>query len=130
MGGKVFNGTNDFDHNAIEELLDLVNNKILKNTGIECIPVGSAATPTPGKRSGDLDVIVDEKSVDWCVSMGLEVIKVASSDINDWFLLQKIAKTKHFTALNVKAIRTIMSVVRVVCAGIMTQKTYLINITK
>ena len=64
MGGKVFNGTNDFDHNAIEELLDLVNNKILKNTGIECIPVGSVATPTPGKRSGDLDVIVDEKSVD------------------------------------------------------------------
>jgi len=45
-------------------------------------------------------------------------------------MTKKIAKTKHFTALNVKAIRTIMSVVRVVCAGIMTQKTYLINITK
>jgi len=64
MGGRVFDGTTDFDHNAIDELLDLVNNKILKSTGIECIPVGSAATPTPGKRSGDLDVIVDEKSVD------------------------------------------------------------------
>jgi len=63
MGGKVFDGTSDFDHNAIEELLDDVNNKILKGTGIECIPVGSAATPTPGKRSGDLDVIVDENAV-------------------------------------------------------------------
>ena len=52
MGGKVFDGTSDFDHNAIEELLDDVNNKVLKGTGIECIPVGSAATPTPGKRSG------------------------------------------------------------------------------
>ena len=63
MGGKVFDGTSDFDHNAIDELLDDVNNKILKGTGIECIPVGSAATPTPGKRSGDLDVIVDAKAV-------------------------------------------------------------------
>jgi hypothetical protein len=63
MGGKVFDGTSDFDHNAIEELLDLVNNNILKGTGIECIPVGSAATPTPGKRSGDLDVIVDQNVV-------------------------------------------------------------------
>ncbi len=63
MGGKVFDGTGDFDHNAIEELLDLVNNNILKGTGIECIPVGSAATPTPGKRSGDLDVIVDQNAV-------------------------------------------------------------------
>ncbi len=63
MGGKVFDGTGDFDHNAIEELLDDVNNKVLKGTGIECIPVGSAATPTPGKRSGDLDVIVDENAV-------------------------------------------------------------------
>lgn len=63
MGGKVFNGTSDFDHAAIEQLLDDVNNKVLKGTGIECIPVGSAATPTPGKRSGDLDVIVDENAV-------------------------------------------------------------------
>ena len=62
-GGKVFDGTSDFDHAAIEELLDDVNNRVLKGTGIECIPVGSAATPTPGKRSGDLDVIVDEQAV-------------------------------------------------------------------
>jgi hypothetical protein len=63
MGGKVFDGTSDFDHNAIEQLLDDVNNRVLKGTGIEAIPVGSAATPTPGKRSGDLDVIVDENAV-------------------------------------------------------------------
>jgi len=36
----------------------------------------------------------DEKSVDWCVDMNLPIIKVASSDINDWFLLKKIASTK------------------------------------
>jgi len=36
----------------------------------------------------------DEKSVDWCVDMRLPLIKIASSDINDWLLLNKIAKTK------------------------------------
>lgn len=36
----------------------------------------------------------DEKSVDWCVRMALPLIKVASSDINDWLLLNKIASVK------------------------------------
>ena len=36
----------------------------------------------------------DEKSVDWCVELGLSIIKVASSDINDWILLNKIASTR------------------------------------
>jgi N-acetylneuraminate synthase len=36
----------------------------------------------------------DETSVDWCVSMDLPIIKIASSDINDWLLLNKIATTK------------------------------------
>ncbi len=36
----------------------------------------------------------DEKSVDLCVELGISIIKVASSDLNDWFLLEKIATTK------------------------------------
>jgi len=36
----------------------------------------------------------DETSVDWTVELGCGIIKVASSDINDWFLLQKIASKK------------------------------------
>ena len=36
----------------------------------------------------------DERSVDLCVELGLPIIKVASSDLNDWVLLEKIAKTK------------------------------------
>jgi N-acetylneuraminate synthase len=35
----------------------------------------------------------DEKSVDWCVDLDLSIIKIASSDINDWLLLNKIATT-------------------------------------
>jgi hypothetical protein len=62
MGGNVFDGTSDFDHRYIDEILNTVN-KALAGTGIEAIPVGSAATPKPGKRSGDLDVIVDQGAV-------------------------------------------------------------------
>jgi len=36
----------------------------------------------------------DEKSVDLCVKLNLPIIKIASSDINDWILLEKIALTK------------------------------------
>jgi sialic acid synthase SpsE len=36
----------------------------------------------------------DEASVDLCVDLGIQIIKVASSDIADWVLLEKIAKTR------------------------------------
>lgn len=36
----------------------------------------------------------DEKSVDICVNTGVQIIKIASSDINDWVLIEKIAKTR------------------------------------
>jgi len=36
----------------------------------------------------------DERSVDLCVELGIEIIKIASSDINDWPLIEKIATTK------------------------------------
>ena len=35
----------------------------------------------------------DEVSVDKCVEFNLQVIKIASSDINDWVLIEKIATT-------------------------------------
>ena len=36
----------------------------------------------------------DEESVDLCVELGIEIIKVASSDVTDWPLLEKMAKTQ------------------------------------
>jgi len=36
----------------------------------------------------------DEASVDLCVELGIEIIKLASSDMNDWPLIEKIASTK------------------------------------
>lgn len=51
--------------------------KAIKKNG--CIPM---ATP------------FDERSIDLCVRLNIEIIKIASSDINDWILLEKIASTK------------------------------------
>jgi len=37
----------------------------------------------------------DEKSVDLCCELGIPILKIASSDLNDWLLLEKIARTKR-----------------------------------
>jgi N-acetylneuraminate synthase len=36
----------------------------------------------------------DESSVDFCCELGIPILKIASSDYNDWILIEKIAKTK------------------------------------
>jgi len=36
----------------------------------------------------------DENSVDLCSELGVQIIKIASSSLNDWFLIEKIAKAK------------------------------------
>lgn len=36
----------------------------------------------------------DEVSVDTCVKLGIDIIKIASSDLNDWILIEKIATTR------------------------------------
>jgi N-acetylneuraminate synthase len=36
----------------------------------------------------------DEKSVELCCELGVQIIKIASSDVNDWLLIEKIAKCK------------------------------------
>lgn len=61
-----------FTYDQFKELIDYIKKH-------DCIPM---STP------------FDEKSVEWCVEMDLPIIKIASSDINDWLLLNKIAKTK------------------------------------
>jgi N-acetylneuraminate synthase len=37
----------------------------------------------------------DEASVDLCVELGIPILKIASSDMNDWVLLEKMAATKR-----------------------------------
>lgn len=58
-----------------EEFAELV--QYINDNG--CIPMATA---------------FDEPSVDLCVKFDMPIIKIASSDINDWILLHKIASTK------------------------------------
>jgi hypothetical protein len=58
-GGNVFSDAVQFDHSNIDSILATVN-KYMQPTGAKLIPIGSGATPTAGKKSGDLDVIVDQ----------------------------------------------------------------------
>src|ERR1700728_4025482 len=55
----------------------------IKNVG--CIPM---STP------------FDEASVDLCVEFDLPIIKIASSDMNDWVLIEKIASTRRPTIVS------------------------------
>jgi len=36
----------------------------------------------------------DEQSVDVCCKLGIQILKIASSDLNDWMLIEKIAAAK------------------------------------
>ena len=51
---------------------------------------------TAVRKSGCLTMATpfDEKSVDLCIELGIQIIKIASSDLNDWFLIEKIAKAR------------------------------------
>lgn len=60
---------------TIEEFSELV--EYIKSN--DCIPMATA---------------FDESSVDLCAKFNMPIIKVASSDLNDWILLQKISQTK------------------------------------
>lgn len=57
-GGNIFPDAVPFDHAKIPQILKQVNS-VLATAGAKAYPIGSGATPTPGKTSGDLDMIVD-----------------------------------------------------------------------
>lgn len=61
-GGNIFAGTSDFDHKIIPAMMKQVNS-VMDKTGVKALPIGSGATPTPGKISGDLDMIADANSL-------------------------------------------------------------------
>ena len=57
-GGNIFPGTADFDQKLIPSMMKQING-VMSKTGVKALPIGSGATPTPGKISGDLDMIAD-----------------------------------------------------------------------
>lgn len=95
-GGNVFDGIVSFDQSQIPAILAPIQSA-LKETGIKIIPVGSGATPTSGKKSGDLDVMTDEQVIkDYFMTEDPKTARKALSD----FLTKKGLLTKQ-TGINV-----------------------------
>jgi sialic acid synthase SpsE len=71
--------------------------RYIKKTLATALPAEQYATlVTAIRKAGFIPSATpfDEASVDLCVTLGIQIIKLASSDLNDWFLIEKIAKTR------------------------------------
>jgi sialic acid synthase SpsE len=80
---KDFRNRNDIRY--IKKTIDTQLSKEALATFVEAIiKAGCIPSATP----------FDEASVEICEELNMPLIKLASSDINDWFLIERIAKTK------------------------------------
>jgi sialic acid synthase SpsE len=89
-----FRDVDTFIHRAFRDRQDI---RYIKKTMETRLTKSDFATLTEAiRRNGCVRMATpfDEKSVDLCVELGVQVIKVASSDITDWVLLEKVAKTR------------------------------------
>jgi len=98
-GGNVFDGTSDIDQKFAPNLTAAIN-KALTGTGINVITVGSAATPTPGKMSGDFDVMADETAV--AEYFGVKDAKSARKALADYFRSKGFDVAQTGTNVHVK----------------------------
>jgi hypothetical protein len=95
-GGNVFANAQPFDHKDVPAILKTVNTA-LQGTGITAIPVGSAASPKPGKQSGDMDVLADEAAV--MHYFGAKDAKTARKALSDYIRQQGLETAQ--TGINV-----------------------------
>lgn len=95
-GGNVFADAVPFDHKDVPAILKTVNTA-LQGTGITVIPVGSAATPKPGRQSGDMDVLADEAAV--MAYFNAKDAKTARKALSDYISQQGLATAQ--TGINV-----------------------------
>lgn len=61
-GGNIWPNAESFDQKDVAKIKKTVD-QYLSGTGLQVFPIGSAASPTPGKFSGDLDVLVDLQKI-------------------------------------------------------------------
>jgi N-acetylneuraminate synthase len=88
-----FRDSNSFIHKDFRSRLDV---RYIKKTLDTQMPWEHYATLLNAVRTSSLVTMAtpfDERSVDKCVEYGVQIIKIASSDVKDWFLIEKIAKT-------------------------------------
>ena len=69
---------------------------VKKTEDTKLVPEGFAALVKAIRQGGCIPMATpfDEESVGLCCDLGIPIIKIASSDLNDWFLLERIGQTK------------------------------------
>ena len=87
----------DVDHFIHRDFVDRTDIRYIKKTRATQLSEEEYATLVKAIRKAScipMATPFDEKSVDLCCELGVPIIKIASSDLNDWFLIEKIARTK------------------------------------
>ena len=100
-GGNIFDGTVGFDHEMIPAIMKTING-VLQKVNATAIPIGSGATPTPGKVSGDLDMIVDVNQLRQEYNMEGEPDKVIRQKLRQTFDLAGLETAQSGTSVHVK----------------------------
>ncbi|MDP2998811.1 MAG: N-acetylneuraminate synthase family protein [Bryobacterales bacterium] len=69
---------------------------IKKTEDTKLLPEGFSTLVKAIRQSGCIPMATpfDEDSVDLCCDLGIPIVKISSSDLNDWFLIEKLGKTK------------------------------------
>lgn len=87
----------DVDSFIHREFRDRTDIRYVKKTIDTQLPPEDFAVLVKAIRQGNcipMATPFDEKSVELCCELRIPILKIASSDINDWFLIEKIAETK------------------------------------
>lgn len=89
-----FRDVDTFIHKEFRNRTDIRYIKKTMDTRLTAEEYGILVEAT--RQSGCLRMATpfDEASVDLCQALSIDIIKIASSDLNDWFLIEKIAKTR------------------------------------
>jgi len=88
-----FRDVDSFIHKDFRDRTDV---RYISKTLATQLPWSSLEALTRAVRAGGMTTMVtpfDEVSVDKCVEFDVDILKIASSDIKDWFLIEKIAST-------------------------------------
>jgi sialic acid synthase SpsE len=89
-----FRDVDRFIHRDFRDRSDI---RYIKKTLDTRMTAAQYATLVDAVRRGGCVTIAtpfDESSVDLCQELGIQIIKIASSDLNDWMLIEKIATTR------------------------------------
>ena len=100
-GGNIFPDSVSFDHKMIPGIMKTINS-VLQKTGSTAIPIGSGATPTPGKVSGDLDMIVDVDQLKQHFNMEDQPDKVIRQKLRQVFDLAGLNTGQSGTSVHVE----------------------------